>query len=91
MQEIYKEGYGDSIQDIADAMAMVKQYTNETNPEKIRELAEGAMALQDVFDMDLSESIRGADALMDNMGCLHQRHLIILRRAHKTDWINPEN
>ena len=68
MQEIYKEGYGDSIQDIADAMAMVKQYTNETNPEKIRELAEGAMALQDVFDMDLSESIRGADALMDNMG-----------------------
>ena len=26
------------------------------------------MALQDVFDMDLSESIRGADALMDNMG-----------------------
>lgn len=70
MQEIYKEGYGDSIQDIADAMAMVKQYTNETNPEKIRELAEGAMALQDVFDMDLSESIRGVDAFDGQYGAV---------------------
>lgn len=68
MQELYSEGYGDSIRDAADAMALVKQYTNETDPTKIQELAENGIALEEVFGMDLSESIRGADALMKNMG-----------------------
>ncbi|MGO5442874.1 phage tail tape measure protein [Faecalimonas sp. LCP19S3_D12] len=68
MQELYKGGYADSVNDVANAMALVKQYTNETNPTKIKELAENGIALQDVFEMDLSESIRGIDALMDNMG-----------------------
>lgn len=68
MQDLYSSGYGESITDVAEAMELVKQYTNETNPEKIKEVAENAMVLQDVFDMDLSESIRGADALMNNMG-----------------------
>ena len=68
MQDLYSAGYGDSIRGVADAMALVKQYTNETDPSKIQELAENGMALNDTFGMDLSESIRGADALMDNMG-----------------------
>ena len=68
MQELYKGGYADSINDVANAMALVKQYTNETDPTKIKELAENGITLQDVFEMDLSESIRGIDALMDNMG-----------------------
>lgn len=68
MQELYSAGYGDSITGVADAMALVKQYTNETDPSKIKELAENGMALEDTFGMDLSESIRGADALIENMG-----------------------
>lgn len=68
MQALYKGGYGDNLNEIADAMATVKQYTKETDPEKIRELAENAMVLESVFGMDLSESIRGADALMNSMG-----------------------
>lgn len=68
MQELYSSGYGDSISSVADAMALVKQYTNETDPSKIKELAESGIALEDTFGMDLSESIRGVDALMENMG-----------------------
>ena len=68
MQELYSSGYGDSIRDIAASMSLVKQYTNETDPEKLQKLAENGMALEDVFGMDLSDSIRGADALMRNMG-----------------------
>ena len=68
MQKMYKAGYEESITGVANAMALVKQYTNETDPSKIREMAENGAALQDTFDMDLSESIRGADALMENMG-----------------------
>lgn len=68
MQDLYSAGYGDSISSVADTMALVKQYTNETDPSKIKELAENGIALEDTFGMDLSESIRGADALMENMG-----------------------
>lgn len=68
MQEVYSAGHGDSIRDVADAMALVKQYTNETDPSKLKEMTESGMALEEVFGTDLSESIRGADALMDNMG-----------------------
>lgn len=68
MQEMYKGGYADSMNDVANAMALVKQYTNETDPSKVKELAENGIVLDDVFNMDLSESIRGVDALMDNMG-----------------------
>lgn len=68
MQELYASGYGDDINGIANAMALVKQYTNETDPTKIQKLAESGIALEDIFNMDLSESIRGIDALMDDMG-----------------------
>ncbi len=68
MAALYTSGYGDSINDVADAMALVKQYTNETDPTKLKELAENGIALQDVFGMDLSEQIRGVDALMTEMG-----------------------
>ena len=68
MQELYTSGYGDAVESVANAMALVKQYTNETDPGKIKELAENAITLEDVFGMDMSESIRGIDALMTNMG-----------------------
>ena len=68
MQKMYAAGYADSVSEVANAMSLVKQYTNEVDPSKIRELAEGGIALEDTFGMGLSESIRGADALMENMG-----------------------
>lgn len=69
MKELYKNNYGDSVEDVADAMAMVRQYTSEVDPTKIQELTENAMALDDTFEnMDLSETLRGVDALMKNMG-----------------------
>ena len=67
MKELYEANYGDSMESIGSAMAMIAQYTHETDPQVIKELAENAITLEDVFDMDLSESIRGVDALMKNM------------------------
>lgn len=68
MQSLYSSGYGDAMGDVANSMSLVRQYTNETDPSKIKELAENGMALEDIFSMDLGESIRGIDALMENMG-----------------------
>ena len=81
MKSLYADGYGDSIDQTARAMALVKQYTNETDPTKIKELAENGMALEEVFDMDLSESIRGAEALIDNMGLSGQEAFDLIAKG----------
>ncbi len=68
IKDLYGNNYGDSIGTVADDMAKVKQYMGETDPSKISDITENAIALEDVFGMDFQESIRGVDALMDSMG-----------------------
>lgn len=68
LEKIYNNNYGDSLESVANSLGMVKQYSGETDPTKLQELTESAIALEDVFGMDLKESIRGVDALMRNMG-----------------------
>lgn len=68
MKDIYSAGYGDSVAEVADGMARVRQYTGEMDPTKLQEITENAMALSDTFGGDISENIRGVDALMTNMG-----------------------
>ncbi len=68
MEEIYLNNYGEDLNDVANAMAMVKQYTGEVDPSKLKELTINAIAMEDTFSMDMSETLRGVDALMRNMG-----------------------
>lgn len=68
MTEIYKNNYGESLQDIADKMAYVKQATGEVDPSKLKELTENAIALEDTFGSDFNETIRGVSNLMNHFG-----------------------
>lgn len=66
--DLYKNNYGESLEDVADAMMRVKQQTNETDPSKIKEMAKSALNLRDTFGSDLNESIRGVNNLMTHFG-----------------------
>lgn len=66
--DVYKYGLGESVEDVANAMAVVAQATGEVNPDKIGELARAAMTLEKTFDMDVAESIRSAQQLMNTFG-----------------------
>ena len=68
MEKIYKKGYGESLNDIGDAMAYVRQSMNDLDPEIISDIAENAMVMEDVFGIDVQESIRAVDTLMTTMG-----------------------
>ena len=68
MEDLHNNNYGDDINDVAQSMAIVKQYTGELDPSKLESMTENGIAMRDVFDMDLSETIRGVDALVKNMG-----------------------
>lgn len=68
MQEIYSSGFGESLEDIAQSMAEVKQQTKEIDSSKLRKMTEDAITLRDTFGFDVKESIRAAKMLMDQFG-----------------------
>lgn len=68
MTDLYKNNYGESLQDIADKMAYVKQATGEVDPSKLKDLTENAIALEDTFGSDFNETIRGVKNLMEQFG-----------------------
>lgn len=68
MINVYSNNFGENMLDIADSMAQVKQQTRETDPTKIQELTEYAILLRDTFDMDIQESMRAVNMLMNQFG-----------------------
>ena len=68
MQEVYGNNYGDSMGDVASAVATVKQQMQGLSDEGLQSVTEGAFLLRDTFQYDVSESVRAANALVKNFG-----------------------
>lgn len=67
MQDVYAGGFGENMQDVADAMSTVVQITDAAG-DSLQGLTEDALTLRDAFGYDINESIRAADAMMTNFG-----------------------
>lgn len=81
MDELHSNNYGEDINDVAQSMALVKQYTGELDPSKLKDMTENGIAMRDVFGMELSETIRGVDAIMDNMGGTSEEAFDLMARG----------
>ena len=68
IQDLYKNNYGESLEDVADEMAKVAQNTKETDPSKIKDLTQEALTLRDTFGYEVPESMRAVNMLMDQFG-----------------------
>lgn len=68
MQEVYGGNYGDSMEDVASAVATVKQQMQGLSNEGLQSVTEGAFLLRDTFQYDVGESVRAANALVKNFG-----------------------
>lgn len=68
IDNVYKSNFGENLEDVANAMGKVKNATKEVDPSKLEEMTEKAMTLEDVFGMDLDETIRGVNSLMNHFG-----------------------
>lgn len=68
IESIYKNNFGDSLQDVAEKMAKVKEVTGEVDASALQNLTESAITLEDTFGMDMTETLRGVNALMDHFG-----------------------
>ena len=68
MQSIRSNNYGESFEDIGNAMATVRKQLGEMDPSKLQELTESAIAIRDTFDYDVNETVRASKAMMDQFG-----------------------
>lgn len=68
IERVYSKNFGESLEDVAESMAQVKQQTREIDPSKLEELTENAITLRDTFGFEVNETMRAAKMLMDQFG-----------------------
>lgn len=68
INNVYKDNFGESINDVAEAMATVNQNMSYLDDSALQRCTEYAYTLADTFDVDVAESTRAADALIKNYG-----------------------
>ena len=68
LQSIYANNYGESFEDIASAMATVRQQMGELSADALQGITESAFALRDTFGYEVTESVRAANALVKQFG-----------------------
>lgn len=67
LKNIYNRGYGESFEEIGDALAYAKQNTTAMG-EELEWLAQDALMLSEKMGIDVNESIRSANMLMNQFG-----------------------
>ena len=67
IKDIYKNNFGESLEEIAGDMATVKHVTGQTG-EELKKSTQNVKSLSETFDMDMGESIRGVQGLIYQFG-----------------------
>lgn len=68
LENIYKNNYGESFEDIGQAMAEVSKQLGDMDDKSLQEVTESAFVLRDTFEYEIPESTRAAKAMVDNFG-----------------------
>lgn len=68
INDVYKDNFGESVNDVADAMAKVKQNMSYLQDGTLGAVTEYAITLSDAMGYDVAESTRAADTLIKNFG-----------------------
>ena len=68
LENVYKGNFGESQEEVANVLALIKQTTNETNPSKLKDMTENLFTLRDTYDYDFVEALRAVNMLMEQFG-----------------------
>lgn len=67
-QNIYQNGWGESLDDVTEALGTVITMTDDLDQKTLQNITENAMTLSDIYGMDYTESLRAVNSLMDQFG-----------------------
>ena len=65
---IYENGFGQSLDAVSDALITVRQNLGDLNDQDLEYVTKSALTLSDTLGMDVGESVRGVNALVDGFG-----------------------
>ena len=82
LENLYRKGYGDSLTDIADAMAEVHKQTNLQN-EELEKQVENTMTLSGKLETDYGETIRTVDNLVRIFGITHDEAFDLIAKGYQ--------
>ncbi len=68
IKSIYANNYGEGFEDIANNIALVKQQMSDISDEELQKAVESGYLLNDVYGIDFQESLRGANAMVNQFG-----------------------
>ena len=72
VKDVYGAGMGDSIESVADAVIMVKKNLGELSDTDLTNLTQQALTLDELYGIDMNETLRGVNALMKQYGMTAQ-------------------
>lgn len=67
-KDVFKNGWGESIEDVTDAIGTVTQMMGDMDAANLQAITENAMTLSDVFGWDVTDSVRSVNSMMDQFG-----------------------
>ena len=67
-QSLYEDGWGESMTDLSDSLINAREILGDISEEDMAGAVEGALALEEVYGSDFSETLRGARVLMERFG-----------------------
>lgn len=66
--EIYTNGFGQSLNDVATTLSTVKGRIRDLSDSDLQYVTQAAQVMADTFGVDVGESVRGVNALMEGFG-----------------------
>lgn len=67
-QNVWRQGFGDSMDDVEEAISKVKTNMRDLNDQDIEKVTKNAEILAKTFDADVGDSTKTASSLMKNFG-----------------------
>ena len=72
IKDVYAEGVGDSMDAVSDAVITVKKNIKDLDETELTHLTEQAITLDELYGIDMNETLRGVNALMQQYGMTAQ-------------------
>lgn len=73
IEKVYADGVGDSMDSVANAVLMVKKNLGDLSETDLTNITEQAITLDELYGIDMNETLRGVNALMQQYGLTAQQ------------------
>ena len=77
-RDLYEDGWGESMTDLSDSLINARELLGDIDAEDMAGAVEGALALEEVYGSDFSETLRGVRVLMEKFGLSSEKAMDLM-------------